>query len=139
MPGPLKNARHERFAQELAKGKSQTEAYGLAGYKEDRTAASRLSSNVNVSARVTELKGKAAERTVITVENITNRLLAIAAKGEAGKDAPLLSVGRAALMDVAKLNGHIIDRSKVGLDLSTATAEELEILERLLARSAPGA
>jgi hypothetical protein len=29
MPGPLKNARHERFAQELAKGKSQVE--GLSG------------------------------------------------------------------------------------------------------------
>jgi hypothetical protein len=33
MPGPLKNARHERFAQELAKGASQAEAYARAGYK----------------------------------------------------------------------------------------------------------
>jgi hypothetical protein len=33
MPGPLKNARHERFAQELAKGKSKLGAYTLAGYE----------------------------------------------------------------------------------------------------------
>ena len=29
----LENQRHERFAQELAKGKTATEAYVLAGYK----------------------------------------------------------------------------------------------------------
>jgi hypothetical protein len=143
MPGPLKNARHERFAQELAKGKTQSEAYKDAGYSADGNAAevnaSRLLRKAQVSERVDELKGKAAERTIVTIENLTDRLLAIAAKGESAKDAPLLSVGRAALMDVAKLNGHIIDRSKIGLDLSGATDEELEILERLLSRSAAGA
>lgn len=139
MPGPLKNARHERFAQELAKGKSQVEAYAEAGYKPNESHASRLVGNGKVSARVEELKAKAAERTVVTVEGLTQRLLKIAEKGEGAADAPLLSVARASIMDAAKLNGLIIDRSKVGLDLSTATAEELEILERFFARSAPGA
>lgn len=143
MPGPLKNARHERFAQELAKGNAQHDAFMTAGFKAKgnaaRANASRLLTDANVSARVTELKGKAAERTVVTIENLTDRLLAIAAKGEGAADAPLLSVGRAALMDVAKLNGHIVDRSKIGLDLSDATDEELKILERLFSRSAPGA
>jgi phage terminase small subunit len=32
MPG-LKNARHERFAQQIAQGKSAVEAYRLAGYR----------------------------------------------------------------------------------------------------------
>jgi phage terminase small subunit len=32
MPG-LKNARHERFAQEVAQGKSAGEAYRTAGYR----------------------------------------------------------------------------------------------------------
>lgn len=141
MPGPLKNARHERFAQELAKGKSQVDAYEAAGYKPDRGAATRVSAIVSVQARVEELKEKAAERCVVTVEGITQRLLNIAKKGEGEgiKDPPLLSVARASLMDAAKLNGLIVDRAKVGLDLAGATEEELEILERLFARSAPGA
>lgn len=139
MPGPLKNARHERFAQELAKGATADAAFIRAGFKANRGNATRLKAKESVLARVTELKEKAAERTVVTVEGITQRLLKIAEKGEAASDAPLLSVGRAALMDVAKLNGHIVDRSKIGLDLSGATDEELEVLERLLSRSATGA
>jgi terminase small subunit-like protein len=134
MAGPLRNARHERFAQELAKGKSQLDAYKAAGYRPDRGAATRLSANVSVQERLAELKEKSAERTVITVENLTARLLAIAAKGEDKTDAPLLSVARASLMDAAKLNGLIIDRSKVDFDLSGLTEEELEQLERLHAR-----
>lgn len=139
MAGPLKNARHEKFAQELAKGKSQVQAYADAGYKPDDGASARLSGNVRVQERLDELKSLAAKRTVVTVENITQRLLKIAEKGEGAADAPLLSVARASLMDAAKLNGLIVDRAKVGLDLSGATEEELEILERLFARSAPGA
>jgi phage terminase small subunit len=111
----LDNARHERFAQELAKGKTQEEAYKEAGYKGDRTAASRLSTNVNVQARVAEIQNRAAIRTEITVANITERLLNIAAKGETKEDAPMLSVARAALMDAAKLNGLVIDKSNTTL------------------------
>jgi hypothetical protein len=143
MSGPLKNARHERFARWLAEGKSQSEAYKSAGYSAEGNSAevnaARLLRNAQVAERVEELKQKAAERTIVTVEGLTQRLLNIAKKGEDASDAPLLSVARASIMDAAKLNGLIIDRSKVGLDLSTATAEELEILERFFARSAPGA
>lgn len=138
MSGPLKNARHERFAQELAKGKSQIDAYEAAGYKPDRGAATRLSANVSVQDRAAELKGKAAEKTVVTVENITQRLLNIAKKGEGEevKDAPLMSVARAALMDAAKLNGLIIDRVKHGVDLSALTEEDLDALDRILGKTA---
>lgn len=118
MTGPLKNARHEKFAQELAKGKSQVEAYAAAGYEPKESNASRLIANDKVAARVEELKGRAAERAVVTIENLTQRLLAIAEKGEAATDAPLLSVGRAALMDAAKLNGLLTD--KQALDITTA-------------------
>lgn len=135
MSGPLKNARHERFAQELAKGQSQTDAYIAAGYAADRTGASRLATNANIQERAAELKARAAEKVVITVENLTERLLAIAKKGEDAKDAPLLSVARASLMDAAKLNGLIVDRSKVGFDLSGLSEEELEFLERIAART----
>lgn len=135
MTGPLKNARHERFAQERAKGKSQDKAYVAAGYKQDRGAASRLSANVSVAARIEELKAAAADKTVVTVASLTQRLLNIAKKGEAKPEAPMLSVSRAALMDVAKLNGLIVDRSRIGFDFSNCSDEELEILERVLARN----
>lgn len=106
----LKNARHERFARELAEGKTADEAYQLAGYAENRGNATRLKANESVAARVAELKERAAERTEITVASITERLLAIAAKGEASSDAPMLSVARASLMDAAKLNGLVVDK-----------------------------
>jgi hypothetical protein len=139
MPGPLKNARHEKYAQELAKGSSQVDAYAAAGFAPNRTCASRLQTNANIRARVEELKSKAAERTIVTVEGITERLLNIAKKGEGATDAPLLSVGRAALMDAAKLNGLIIDRSKVGFDFSDLSDEDCDALERILGKTSPNA
>lgn len=107
----LSNAKHERFAQELAKGKTADEAYQLAGYAENRGNAARLKANESVMKRVAEIQGRAATRTEVTVASITKRLLAIADKGEAAADAPLLSVARASLMDVAKLNGLVVDKS----------------------------
>lgn len=117
----LANAKHERFAQLLAKGKTATEAYTEAGYAGDRTAASRLSTNVNIQTRLAELLERAAARTEITVASITERLLKIATKGEASADAPLLAVARASLMDAAKLNGLVVDKSAV----AQTTLEEL--------------
>jgi hypothetical protein len=42
-------------------------AYVAAGYKADRGAASRMSANVSIKARIAELKGKAAEGVCLTV------------------------------------------------------------------------
>jgi phage terminase small subunit len=134
MPGPLKNARHERFAQGLAKGETADAAYQAAGFTPNRGNATRLKANESVAARVLELQGKAAEKAVITIEGLTDRLLKIAKKGEEKEDASMLQVARASLMDAAKLNGLIIDRSKVGFDLSGLTDEELAQLEKLHAR-----
>jgi phage terminase small subunit len=111
MAGPLKNARQERFAQELAKGQSQVEAYRIAGYKPNETHASRLVRNGKVAERVAELKAKAAEKTTVTAADITQRLLKIAEKGEKDGGSAMLAVARASLMDVAKLNGWIVDKS----------------------------
>ena len=66
----LTDRRHERFAQELAKGKAQDELYKIAGYKPSRPHSSRLATHGNVVARVAELQGRAAERTLITVESL---------------------------------------------------------------------
>jgi phage terminase small subunit len=115
MPGPLKNSRHERFAQELAKGHSQVGAYKLAGYVEDRTAASRLSTNANVVARVLELKKKAAERTIVTVADIAQQLdedRVFARELENPSAAITATIGKARVL------GLLEDKSKV--DITTA-------------------
>jgi len=51
----LKNSRHERFAQELAKGKTATEAYELAGYKANSGNAATLKATQSISKRLEEL------------------------------------------------------------------------------------
>jgi hypothetical protein len=127
----LANARHERFAQELAKGKSQAEAYVEAGYKPSRSASTRLAADVSICERLTELQNKVAEKTVITVAGITERLLKIAAKGETSDEAPLLAVARASLMDAAKLNGLVVDKSL------TATTSLEELLDRIDGADSP--
>ena len=140
MTGPLKNARHERFAQELAKGKTQDAAYELAGYSPDRGAASRLSANINVQARLETLKAGAAKRTEHTAASLAERLLKIAAKGEESPEAPMLSVARASITDAAKLLGLVKTKHEhtgpnggplQTLDLTHATAEQLDALEAI--------
>jgi phage terminase small subunit len=82
----LLNARHERFAQALADGKSAEEAHGLAGYKASRSGASQLKQNLNISNRVAELlaereqihaqsTAKAIERVSLTKEWVLARLI----------------------------------------------------------------
>lgn len=124
MTGPLKNARHERFAQELAKGVSASESYVLAGYQQNDGNSVRLKGNEKVAARIAELKAAAAARTVVTVASITERLLKIAEKGESSNDAPLLAVARASLMDTAKLNGLIVEKHDLRSSDGSMTPKE---------------
>jgi hypothetical protein len=70
----LSNARWERFAQELAKGKTQDEAYKLAGYKPNAGNASRLKGNDKIADRVREILGKVAKKTEVTIETIAAQL-----------------------------------------------------------------
>lgn len=131
----LANAKHELFAQALAKGETATAAYEHAGYSPDRGAASRLSANVSIERRVAEILERAAVRAEITVADISGRLLKIAEKGERSGLAPMLAVGRAALMDVAKLNGLIVEKremfGKGGGPIEFANMTEAEIDARL--------
>lgn len=60
----LKNAKHERVAQSLAKGLGADKAYAAAGYKPHRGNASRLSANESIKARVAELQQKQIDRTI---------------------------------------------------------------------------
>ncbi len=62
----LKNTRHERFAQNLAKGMSAGPAYTVAGYNATGHSAevsgARLLKNVEVRNRIAELQGSAAKQ-----------------------------------------------------------------------------
>ena len=62
----LKNARHERFAQNKAKGKSTGPAYTAAGYKATghsaEVAGGRLLKNVEVQNRIAELQGSTTDQ-----------------------------------------------------------------------------
>ncbi len=62
----LKNARHERFAQNRAKGMSPGPAYTAAGYKAKAKSAEaagrRLLQNVTVRDRLAELQGRNAKQ-----------------------------------------------------------------------------
>ncbi len=129
----LTNAKHERFAQELAKGRTATEAYVSAGYKPDDGNATRLTGNDRVKARLAEILEHAAVRAEITVASITDRLLKIAAKGEGDEvlDPSLLSVARACLMDAAKLNGLAPDKLQVAAAVGVANAADKAGLEEL--------
>jgi phage terminase small subunit len=105
----LANPKHERFAQELAKGKPACEAYVIAGYKESRPAASRLSTNVNIVARVAEIVDRGAIRSEVTVASLIKEAGEIQAAAMQEKQ---LSAASAALTIKAKLAGLWVDKSE---------------------------
>jgi hypothetical protein len=109
LSGPLKNPRHERFAQELAKGKSQGQAYRDAGYEGDETAACRLSKNVKVRDRIEELKARAAARVEVTVADIARQL---DEDREFAKECGQAGAAVSASLGKAKVLGLIVDRQE---------------------------
>ncbi len=74
----LQNARHERFAQNLVKGMSATEAYEKAGYKPNDQNAARLTRNDEVRARCAELMAPAVKATELSVERVLKELTRLA-------------------------------------------------------------
>src|SRR5262245_26200191 len=82
----LQNPRHERFAQELATGKSADAAYIVAGYRANRSNAARLSANQDIQKRVAEIQSLGAKLAAITIETLVAEAEAarIKAMGEKG-------------------------------------------------------
>lgn len=111
----LENPKHERFVQELAKGKSASEAYRNAGYDAEGNsadaAASRLLKKVKVAARLAEIQERVAKRVEITVESLIQEAAEIqAAAMVAGQHSAAVS----ALTAKAKIAGKWIERKEVG-------------------------
>lgn len=111
----LKNAKHEAFAQALAKGQSASDAYVTAGYNESRSAASRLSTNVNIANRIKELQSKAAERAIVTIEDIARQL---DEDREFARQCGSASASVAATMGKAKVLGLVTDKTESKTELS---------------------
>jgi phage terminase small subunit len=106
---PLRNAKHERFAHELAEGKSMSEAYQMAGYRPNRSHASRLVTNGNIKGRVAELQDAAAAKTQITIESLIKEAADIQKRAtKAGQHSAAI----AALVAKAKLAGRWVERAE---------------------------
>jgi phage terminase small subunit len=120
----LKNARWERFAQELAQGKTADEAYQLAGYAENRGNATRLKANESVAARVAELTERAADRAVVDKAWVLERLRQNAetcmtmdfVRGPDGQPTPAVTHNPAAANKALELLGKELGMFKDQLD-----------------------
>mgnify|MGYP000874315646 CR=1 FL=1 len=85
---PLENARHELFAQAVARGLSDSEAYREAGYKgeEPNKRSSEIRANPGISERVEWLQKQGATATVLTIQRKREILFKIAEGGEKDSD-----------------------------------------------------
>ena len=129
----LRNAKHEMFAQALAKGMDVDEAYVEAGYTHNRGNASRLKATENVKARVAELMGRAETGVVLTKQWVLEQLIDNAAEAKkAGQIAP----ANRALELLGKELGMFIDRKEVGAPGDFDMIEDPDELRRALAREA---
>ena len=125
----LSNPKWERFAQELAKGKTADEAYQNAGYAENRGNATRLKANESVAARVAELQSRVAARVELTRADILQMLVDDRKLArESGQSSAAM---KAAELLGRELFGMFIDRKEVGKPgefANTANAREVEEL-----------
>ena len=99
----LGNPRHERFAQELATGKTADAAYVLSGYRANRSNAARLSANQDIQKRVAEIQSLGAELAAITVETLIAEAEEARSKAMGEKGGAAAAV--AAITAKAKLAG----------------------------------
>lgn len=119
--------KRERFCQEFVKCDNGSEAYRAAynteNYKPESiwTNASNLLANAKVKQRVAELKAEIAERTMVTLVQLNSRNEEIWAIAK--NDEDLLAMQKN-VESAAKLNGLIIDRSKVESKIDLGTHEE---------------
>lgn len=129
-----------RFADFILQGKTQTEAYKLAGYKskDDDVAganASRLIGNDRVAAYLASKREKVAKKLELTTEHFARRLERLASAAERAAlpstepsddettDVLMVTpkeaadIARTHSMDAAKLLGLVIDKSETKVSL----------------------
>ena len=133
-------AKQEAFIQEYLIDLNATQAAIRAGYSE-KTAeaqASRLLRNVNVREMVDKRRKEIGTRTLITAEEVILGIRKIAEKRDARdsdklKAFELLGKHLAMFTDKLQHSGEV--ENKISHDLSSLTMEELDQLEKILAKS----
>lgn len=146
----LRNARHERFAQEVAAGKTLEEAHRLAGYNADRRNAQHLRERNDISHRVDELLAareqiaakateRAIEKTGITKAWVMERLRenverAMQAQevGDTGEYKYDGAVANRALELLGREIGMFISRSEQGRPGEFAALDDHALNERIV-------
>lgn len=131
---PLRNAKHEQFAQMVAKGMAGSKAYQAAGYTARGNAAeanaSRLLSVAKVASRVEELKAATAELAVvqaaITKADVMRMLRETYDRAQA---LDQLSAANRSAELLGKEIGMFVERKRIGpMEIADLTDEELEHL-----------
>lgn len=135
--GVLPNARHEKFVQALAKGRTAEKAYVEAGYKANRHNAAALAREEHISTRLQELQERAAEKVGVTIQSLTDELEEARGIAIAEKQS---SAAVAATLGKAKLHGLLIEKKQhtganggpiQTVDLTNASEEQLAALEAI--------
>ena len=138
MPGLT--AKQEAFAQAVASGKNQSEAYreaydaGKMKPSSVNVNASKLMADTNIAQRVKELRAPAAERAQLTLESHLRDLLIL--RNAAAKDGQF-SAAIAAEIARGKASGVHVERSAQTLTIETDDdASAIAAAERLERRAA---
>ena len=108
---PLLNPKQEFFAHEVAMGKTQIEAYALAGYTESASNACTLAARPDVQARIEEIKSIIAARAQITGQRVL---------------AELARIGFADITETVKIidgKVQVNDTASLSADIRAAIAE----------------
>lgn len=105
---PLTNAKHELFAQEIAKGRTLEEAYALAGYARSRSNSSVLRANQSISDRIAEIQRAATREVIVTVESLIREADEIQQLAIASGQ---LSAANGAMTIKAKMAGLWVDKT----------------------------
>lgn len=115
--GKALSEQQERFCQFMVQGKTQRDAYRLAGYKtatDEATdaAASRLLSNGKIEARIAQLREKGAKRAEVTLEWLIVQAQEVleAAKSDAAHAASI-----AAIKELGVLSGKRVEKQETEL------------------------
>lgn len=128
----LDNPRHERFAQELAKGEPASTAYVNAGYSANEGNCIRLKGNERIKARVAEIQGAAADEVICTVHDIARQL---DEDRQFARENVAASAAIAATMGKAKVLGLMIEKheltGKDGGPMETVDMTPTEIGRRI--------
>jgi hypothetical protein len=109
----LTNAKHELFAQALAKGENASKAYVSAGFKGSRANACRLKANSNVIARVFEIQTAGAQSAEISVASLLAELEEARSKATGLNQ---LSAAVRATAEKAKISGLLIERQEIEIN-----------------------